>query len=320
MPTCKDCGHSLPTTSGLNKHIASSKSCRQKWQDRLKSFSVNVFDIVQGYSAGGSLDEEDEDEQVHTMVDGPDVDVDEPEIPASADTVPQREHRRVHVEEVPDSDAPMRHASDDTRWIEPYPVDMLAGAPIGDPAVAIPTKFDNIRHQLESNGDEGVLGPFKDDEEWQLAKWLIQNVGQNQTDKFLKLPIVSHIEFQRFPYHTHPTKIQSRGNLSYTNNRSFLTKIDALPTTGPAWQCDIIKVAGDQVDANGDMMSAELELWRRDPVTCVRELIGNPTFKDMMAYAPEHAYADNEGKCRIYDEMWTCDWWWETQVSEFNSH
>ncbi|KAG2363977.1 hypothetical protein BDR07DRAFT_1450513 [Suillus spraguei] len=32
-----------------------------------------------------------------------------------------------------------------------------------------------------------------------------------------------------------------------------------------------------------------------------------------MAYAPEHAYDDKEGKCRIYDEMWTCDWWWETQ-------
>jgi hypothetical protein len=61
-------------------------------------------------------------------------------------------------------------------------------------------------------------------------------------------------------------------------------------------------------------MSAELELWRRDPVDCVRELIGHLTFKDMMVYAPEHAYADNEGKCRIYDEMWTCDWWWETQV------
>jgi hypothetical protein len=34
-------------------------------------------------------------------------------------------------------------------------------------------------------------GPFEDEDEWQLAEWLIRNVGQKQTDIFLKLPIVS---------------------------------------------------------------------------------------------------------------------------------
>lgn len=77
----------------------------------------------------------------------------------------------------------------------------------------------------------------------------------------------------------------------------------------------MIAVAGDQVDTNGDMLSVELELWRRDPVDCVWELMGNPTFREKMAYTPEHAYEDREGTARIYDEMWTGDWWWETQVS-----
>ena len=35
------------------------------------------------------------------------------------------------------------------------------------------------------------MGPFEDEDEWQLAKRLIQNIGQKQTDVFLKLPIVS---------------------------------------------------------------------------------------------------------------------------------
>ncbi|KAI6009336.1 hypothetical protein BKA83DRAFT_4467974 [Pisolithus microcarpus] len=43
------------------------------------------------------------------------------------------------------------------------------------------------------------------------------------------------------------------------------------------------------------------------------ELIGNPAFRDAMAYVPEHAYADSEGKNRIYNEMWTADWWWDMQ-------
>jgi hypothetical protein len=64
------------------------------------------------------------------------------------------------------------------------------------------------------------------------------------------------------------------------------------------------------------MPPEKLELWRRDPIECVRELMGNPMFKDVLKYAPEKAYLDPEGKNgRIYDEMWSADWWWDTQVS-----
>ena len=47
---------------------------------------------------------------------------------------------------------------------------------------------------------------------------------------------------------------------------------------------------------------------------CVRALLGNPALKNHMKYAPERVYEDNEGMNRILDEMWTVDWWWNTQV------
>lgn len=52
------------------------------------------------------------------------------------------------------------------------------------------TAFEHIRDDQILTGCE-VLGPFADEEEWELAKWLIKNVGHNQTEAFLKLPIVS---------------------------------------------------------------------------------------------------------------------------------
>jgi hypothetical protein len=52
------------------------------------------------------------------------------------------------------------------------------------------TVFERIRDDQILTGCE-VLGPFADEEEWELAKWLIHNVGHNQTEAFLKLPIVS---------------------------------------------------------------------------------------------------------------------------------
>jgi hypothetical protein len=95
-----------------------------------------------------------------------------------------------------------------------------------------------------------------------------------------------------------------------------LKKIDALPTQVAAWTLDIITSEGDRRNEDGELMPPEiLELWLRDPVECVRELMGNPMFKDVLKYAPKKAYLDPEGKNRIYDEMWSADWWWDTQVS-----
>jgi Plavaka transposase len=82
--------------------------------------------------------------------------------------------------------------------------------------------------------------------------------------------------------------------------------------------CDIVTITGDIVDENGVRMEESVEVWRRDPVECVKELMGNPAFKDHMSYVAERVYLDKGGTVRIFDEMWTADWWWNTQVSLSN--
>ncbi|KAG1890067.1 hypothetical protein F4604DRAFT_2003912 [Suillus subluteus] len=132
-------------------------------------------------------------------------------------------------------------------------------------------------------------------EEWDLAEWLVKNLGQTCTDEFLKLPIT-----------------QNRTKLSFHNNRLFLQRVDALPR-GPGWSCRKVTVRGNKEDEFGAPLEEEVELWSRDPVECVQELIGNPFFKADMAYSPAKAYADRAGQHRVIDEMWTADWWGETQ-------
>ena len=63
-------------------------------------------------------------------------------------------------------------------------------------------------------------------------------------------------------------------------------------------------------------MVEHLELWFRDPVECMRELLLNPAFVDFISYGPENVYSDSEGKERIFDKMWTGNWWWEMQVGQ----
>ena len=50
------------------------------------------------------------------------------------------------------------------------------------------------------------------------------------------------------------------------------------------------------------------------PVECIKELMGNPIFKKCMAYAPERVYTSKKGMNKVWDEMWTANWWWEIQV------
>lgn len=100
-----------------------------------------------------------------------------------------------------------------------------------------------------------------------------------------------------------------------TSKYTFFKLIDQLPRRdGMKWTCELINVEGNILGEGGQPLTEVVELWSRNPVECVRELIGNPAFRDMMAYAPERVYLDEEGKERVIDEMWTADWWWRTQV------
>ena len=106
--------------------------------------------------------------------------------------------------------------------------------------------------------------------------------------------------------HTQPT---------YGSNQRFLKKIDEIPMQAAGWICDIVTSPGNQLTDDGEPMPPErLELWRRNPVECVKELMGNPVFKDLLEYAPQRHFMDQEGVNCMFDEMWTGDWWWDTQV------
>ncbi len=101
---------------------------------------------------------------------------------------------------------------------------------------------------------------------------------------------------------------------SFRSAHTFFKKVDQL-RTGPEWLYHTFEVEGDRKDETGKILEEPCELWYRDPVECIAELFSNPSFNDSIAYSPERVYADKAGKNRIYDEMWTADWWWNIQVS-----
>ncbi|KAI6010449.1 hypothetical protein EDC04DRAFT_2871203 [Pisolithus marmoratus] len=127
------------------------------------------------------------------------------------------------------------------------------------------TMFKTLE-EAEIANNKCMWAPFHDEEERELASFLMKNVGQNKMDEFLKLSKVCN------------------SSISFNSTWTFLKKVDRL-CTGLAWTCKTIDVVSDVVGKD-----------------------------NVMAYVPEHAYADEKGENHIYDEMWTGDWWWDMQT------
>ncbi|KAG2360239.1 hypothetical protein BDR07DRAFT_1452072 [Suillus spraguei] len=141
--------------------------------------------------------------------------------------------------------------------------------------------FGRFQQYKECMGED-KWAPFNDGEEWGLAAWLVKNLGQTRTDEFLKLLIT-----------------QNRMKPFFHNNRSFLQKVDKLPHTA-AWSCKKVKVQGNKTDEKGQTLHEEVKVWMRDPVECIKDLIGNPLFYPA-------------GLHRVIDNMWMADWWCNKQ-------
>ncbi|KAF8593642.1 hypothetical protein BDV93DRAFT_460613 [Ceratobasidium sp. AG-I] len=64
----------------------------------------------------------------------------------------------------------------------------------------------------------------------------------------------------------------------------------------------------------GDLGTEILDLWKRNILDVIRQLISDPRFRDHIRYGPERLWTPWLPKRRVYSEMWTDNWWWQMQV------
>ncbi|KAJ7274667.1 hypothetical protein C8J57DRAFT_1062559 [Mycena rebaudengoi] len=301
MPVCDFCSRTFTNYDNVRRHQSLVPGCRAQRDKKYTAHLKSLRDARLAKKMGLGVEE---GPAAGTM----DIDQDFPQ-PATSDDVamadvegfvPNSESSAPAPEGDPDAAQPESASATTTpagldrqEWRERFPGP--AGATFGKGK----TTFEEIRDEEILKGAE-VLGPFKDEAEWELAKWLIKNVGHTACEEFLQLAIISE-----------------RAQPSYTKKKDFFEKVDNLPG-GVKWECRKMDVQGDVPDLEKDptgatMRQENLELWFRDPVECVRELIGNPIFRDVMKFAPEKLYADEKGEVEIINEMWTANWWWELQ-------
>lgn len=73
-------------------------------------------------------------------------------------------------------------------------------------------------------------------------------------------------------------------------------------------------LTGDILGDDGDPLQETVELWSRNPLDIIKELLSNPAFADDMSYEPVRIWLDDEKTKRCYGDTNTADWMWELQV------
>ncbi|QRV84442.1 hypothetical protein RhiJN_12458 [Ceratobasidium sp. AG-Ba] len=139
--------------------------------------------------------------------------------------------------------------------------------------------------------------PFADYLEFEFVKWLVVNdISQTARDKLIKLPIME------------------RCNLSFGSNYALNKLLDKLPTAGPRWRRIQRTIVGTLKDASGEnFLKEEVEIWVRDIVEVIRELIGNTAYGNKLVFVPQRVEINGDPTKRRIDEMWTADWWMKIQ-------
>lgn len=176
---CKYCHRRQPTETALNRHIAHSTVCFQAWRDDLlKLSSGNVGSMTRRAATMDGL-------MPLESSDNSNVDVD---LLIPDNRLPARKKMREssyrpfdetdEAEDVNDAHSQSRYR---IGYSVGYPIEILGQGM---------TKFRRWQEEQSLNGTNEWT-PFQNQKEWELAKWLIKNVGQKSMDEFLKLPIVS---------------------------------------------------------------------------------------------------------------------------------
>ena len=91
--------------------------------------------------------------------------------------------------------------------------------------------------------------------------------------------------------------------LSYNTVKGLNGIIDTKLPGRPPFRCKIVNIGGER-----------LEFHFRDVIGCIQSLYSDPRFTHDMAFAPEQHYSNPERTCRVYNELYTGDWWWKVQV------
>ncbi|KAF8835183.1 hypothetical protein BDN67DRAFT_992522 [Paxillus ammoniavirescens] len=252
------------------------------WAD----FGTGEEGLNDGSGGDASSEAEDDEDEDNDGIDFGAVDYEgswEPYSPARQELVQDEGE----LEETANMDIDEESVQQPTSRIEhdPYVVKfplLTAGAPITQSK----TSYESYLGDLTRVG-RGSNGPFTSDIDWGVARWAkLRGPGSTAFSDLLNIDGVAE-----------------QLGLSYRNSRELNKIIDhQLPSRWPCFHREELVVAEESYD-----------VYSCSIIECVDSLYADPEFAKDMIFAPERHYTDANNTIRMYHDLHTGRWWWDTQ-------
>jgi len=150
----------------------------------------------------------------------------------------------------------------------------------------MPVCHNSALHKLKEN----KYYPWRNEQEFWIMEWLFMKVN------------ISHKAANALLQYMHRNS-QATLNIRIQNVRDIKRILESASCLPPKWrQLDLIGIAA---------APKAPQVYCRNVLEVVKYLFGNPMFAEEMHYRAEKVF-DANGK-RLYNEIWTSDWWWEVQ-------
>ncbi|THV03159.1 hypothetical protein K435DRAFT_817339 [Dendrothele bispora CBS 962.96] len=166
-----------------------------------------------------------------------------------------------------------------------------AGAPLSDSSLVrlMHDSADGFRrYQANLSGsNENIWAPFNSQMDWEVARWAkMRGTGSTAFSDLLAID-----------------GVHEALGLSYRNSDELHKIIDSnIPIQRPSFTRAEVVIAGEAFD-----------LYKRNILDCIRALYGSPEHAQYLCITPERHYSDADKTCRLYHDIHTGKWWWNTQ-------
>ncbi|KAI0634746.1 hypothetical protein C8Q77DRAFT_1253414 [Trametes polyzona] len=183
--------------------------------------------------------------------------------------------------------APRRLHAHDHLHTRTFPIQfpsMLAGAPIDRPRER--SAYETYQKYIDE-ANVNPYAPFTSRLDWEVARWAkMRGPGSTAVSELLQIE-----------------GLASLLGLSYKDSRELNNIIDDhLSSSRPRFVRREVVVAGQAY-----------EIFYRDVLACIQALYGDPEFAGLLVFAPEKHYSNADHTMRVYFDLHTGKWWWETQ-------
>lgn len=160
------------------------------------------------------------------------------------------------------------------------------------------TAISSVLRQIlnEHRTESSIYKPFRNSTDFALARWFFQSqCSKGDVDRFFSdrrlEPLWDNISFRSANQWHHMIHQTQHG------------------INSDEWQQTVFNIRECSELDRGDHT-----IYYRDILSVIRYLIGHKPFAHHLHFAPEqHFYMDNDREIRTYHELYTADWWWETQ-------